>query len=654
MTMKLFPLIIAIALALAVPQALSQTHVWDTSTDSGYQNANGTWGTDNFWTTNSGANSGTVLAGWTNTSGAAWFGGNSLTGTNAASPNGNFTVTVSGTQTAKTVRQITNGVGNFTLTGGTLVLMGDGVRADRGTFTVNSVITNSNGVTIMHLNVQSATGLLIVGGNNTYTATSQIRGAAGGIVRLNNAGALGTGSSVQFVESSVLLDLNGFDVSGKTITVNNSQTAFLGNSSATKSVWSGNVTLTNTTAVNLRAGGTNGEVEISGVISGGSRNQVQSFDGGRLRLSGANTYDGTNVVRDNSTLIVGNASALGSTVSGTFINTGATLDLNGFNVGNEAFTLQQATSRLVNSNTTTAATVGGGVTLGATSSGTGGIGGNGDLTIAGVVSGATFGFTKVGSGTLTLAGTTFYGGNTVVESGQLVLATNGSLRFVIGGSGTNNAVLGSGNAVMNGRFAFDLASASTNTNATWTIVTNTLVETYGASFIVSGFSGNAASGLWTNTTNGVDYVFSQSSGVLSVQPASSVPPYNAWVAFWQTNSAGFTNTAGTDNPDGDPFNNNMEFAFDGNPTVGTPALMTVTPVGSNAVFNWIERTNGVIYEVQKNSTLTNAWAAATGLSISNSTNTSNVLPAPAYVRKEFIITNATGKDFYRVRATIQP
>jgi hypothetical protein len=198
---------LALAFFLTTATALhAQNLVWDSSTDTGYQNANGTWGADNFWTTNTGG--GTVLAPWTSNA-VAWFGGNA---TAAASPSGNFTVNVSGTQTANTVRQIQGGAGDFTLTGGTLVVTtGNGLRADRGTFTVNSVITNSASATTMHLNVQSATGLLIVGGNNTYTATSQIRGVAGGIVRLNNAGALGTGSSVEFVNSSVLLDLNGFN-----------------------------------------------------------------------------------------------------------------------------------------------------------------------------------------------------------------------------------------------------------------------------------------------------------------------------------------------------------------------------------------------------------------------------------------------------------
>ena len=64
--------------------------------------------------------------------------------------------------------------------------------------------------------------------------------------------------------------------------------------------------------------------------------------------------------------------------------------------------------------------------------------------------------------------------------------------------------------------------------------------------------------------------------------------------------------------------------------------------------------NDVDYTVQKNATLTNEWTEAIGLTISESTNQTGVLLAPGYVRKEFIITNATGKDFYRVQATIAP
>ena len=270
-------------------------------------------------------------------------------------------------------------------------------------------------------------------------------------------------------------------------------------------------------------------------------------------------------------------------------------------------------------------------------------------TIGSVIAGSN-GLSKTGTGTLTLSGNNTYGGDTAVSAGALQLATSGSLRFVIGGSGTNNAVSGTGTTTMNGQFAFDLTGASTNTNATWTIVAGTLTNTYGTDFIVTDFNGNVASGLWTNTVNGVKYVFAQSNSVLSVQSNDVVPPYTAWVNYWQGLDPTFTNTAGNADPDGDGFDNDVEFAFDGNPTVGTPALMTATPVGSNAVFNWIQRTNDVGYTVQKNGTLTNEWTEAIGLTISDSTNQTGVLLAPTYVRKEFIITNATGKDFYRVTA----
>jgi autotransporter-associated beta strand protein len=408
---------LALAFFLTTPTALhAQTLTWDTSTTAGFQNANGTWGTDNFWTA---TNSGTALAGWT--SGAtAWFGGNSLT---AASPSGNFTITVSGTQTANTVRQIQNGAGNFTLTGGTLVLTGNGVRADRGTFTVNSVITNS--APTLQLYAAGPGGLLILGGNNTYTATSDIRGVAGGTVRLNNAGALGTGSSVQFSIGSVLLDLNGFNFSGKTITVANSQTAFLGNSSATKSVWSGNVTL-NTTGI-LRAGGTAAEVEISGAISG-STGSLQSFDGGTLRLSGDNTYSGGTSVRDGSKLIVGHTNALGSVSATNFIQ-GATLDLNGFDIGSRIITLQDNNSRLVNDNTNAAAAVSGPINM-LTNRSNAQIGGDGNLTLRGSMTtqdGTGGGFTKVGAGTVTLTRTNTYSGATTVSQGTLLVDANGSI-----------------------------------------------------------------------------------------------------------------------------------------------------------------------------------------------------------------------------------
>lgn len=262
--------------------------------------------------------------------------------------------------------------------------------------------------------------------------------------------------------------------------------------------------------------------------------------------------------------------------------------------------------------------------------------------------------TKTGDGTLSLAAAATHSGDTAVSGGTLEVADTGSLAFTIGGNGTNNSITGTGTAVINGQFVFNLAGASTNAGDTWNIIAGSLAKNYGTNFIVSGFNGSG--GLWTNTTNGVDYVFSQSSGNLTV--GSVAPPtnnYASWVTFWETNSGGtFTNTAGTADPDGDGFINNLEFAFDGNPTVGTPALMEVTPAGTNAVFSWVERKNppgGVTYVVQKSSALTNGWSAATGLTISNSLDQTGILIPADYERKEFEVP-ASGKDFYRVQGTI--
>jgi fibronectin-binding autotransporter adhesin len=260
---------------------------------------------------------------------------------------------------------------------------------------------------------------------------------------------------------------------------------------------------------------------------------------------------------------------------------------------------------------------------------------------------------KSGANTLTLAGTNSHSGNTTVNEGTLVISSAGALAFTIGGSGTNNALLGTGTTTVNGRFSFNLSAASTNTNATWTIVANTLTNSYGTNFLVTGFNG--AGGLWTNTTNGVNYVFAESNGVLSVQSTGAATPYDAWVAYWQGVNPGFTNTAGTANPDGDPFDNNEEFAFDGNPTVGTGALLTATKVGTNVVFNYVAltNTNAVTYAAQSTANLSAGPWSNSVVTISNSANQSGISLTNSYLRKEFVVPG-TNNGFYRVQASIAP
>jgi hypothetical protein len=230
------PLVLAAALAAAAPQALAQTYVWDSSTNADFQNADGIWGTDDFWTTN-----GTTLIPWS-PGRDAWLGGN---GTVAATPGGNFTITVNGKQEANTIRQIQNGAGNFTLTGGELEVLG--FRVDTNTLTINSKIldaqTNANNW--MALTAIIGTSTLILGGDNTFTNIARIGGNAGGggKILVNHQNGLGLGNEVLF-GNGANLDLNGYSISGKNIRVTDTRTGILVNSGASNAVWSGNVILT--------------------------------------------------------------------------------------------------------------------------------------------------------------------------------------------------------------------------------------------------------------------------------------------------------------------------------------------------------------------------------------------------------------------------
>jgi autotransporter-associated beta strand protein len=276
---------------------------------------------------------------------------------------------------------------------------------------------------------------------------------------------------------------------------------------------------------------------------------------------------------------------------------------------------------------------------------------SGSDTFSGVIAGSGA-LVKQGAGTLVLGGVNTYTGNTVVSGGSLQLASTGALRFLIGGSGVNNALSGPGTSVLAGQFVFDLSGAATATNATWTIVANTLANSYGTNFSVSGFNG-VNGGNWTNTTNGVSYVFSQPTGILSVQ-AAALDNY----ANWLTNYPSLTGTnalRGAD-PDGDGFNNGTEFAFDGNPTIGSPAFLTATKVGTNAIFNYVARKNppgGVSYQVKVTPNLSVGPWTDSAVTISNSTNQSGLNVPADYERKEFSVP-ATNNSFYRVHATIAP
>jgi autotransporter-associated beta strand protein len=504
---------------------------------------------------------------------------------------------------------------------------------------VRGAITGTGGV------VKTGNGILILAASNSYSGTTDIQG---GKFYLGSAGRLGSGAVT--IASGANLDFG--TGAGQTNIVANDilgAGAIIQSTPSTDTRITGDVTSSGGLTIQsgtLRIGnaGTTGSYSGDTVVNSGAvlafarsnaythggtisgAGGVTKVNAGDVTLTASNSYSGVTTLFDGS-LVAGDANALGAG--------NITFRLEGENTGVIRYTAASAgtdwATRLKNSSGTIRLDTAGN-----------------NVTLAGIIdSSNTNGLAKTGAGTLTLGGENTYRGNTAIDEGTLEIAAGGFMVFTIGESAVNSALVGSAAVSIDGSFVFNLDSASTNSGDSWTIVAASLGKSYGPNFLVSGFNGSG--GTWTLATNGVTYRFEQSTGVLSVPGSTPADNYGNWLTNYPSLTG--TNALPAADPDGDGLVNEVEFAFGGNPTVGTPALMTARGVGANSVFNWIERTNGVTYVVQRSTSLTNGWTPAAGLVISNSADQTGVLLAPTYVRKEFVIS-ATGKDFYRVQASV--
>lgn len=254
--------------------------------------------------------------------------------------------------------------------------------AGSGTVEVNSANTNtlsgivSDGAGTLAL-TQSGTGTTILTGANTYSGQTSINA---GVLQVGNGGVAGQLGSGNVVNNAVLT-FNRSDL----LTVNN--------------VISGS------------------GVVNQGVVAGPST--------GITVLGGANSYTGqTNVLV--GTLRIANATALGTVAAGTVVANGATLDLFGQTVGNEALNIQGVgvggLGALQNTSATNSS-ISGPVTLAADTT----IGGSaGSITLSGNITGNAA-LTKIGTNLLLLTGNNNYTGLTTINNGFLTAGSNNAL-----------------------------------------------------------------------------------------------------------------------------------------------------------------------------------------------------------------------------------
>ena len=256
-----------------------------------------------------------------------------------------------------------------------------------GTGLVTGAISN-NGSNTASL-VKQGAGTLTLSTDNTYSGGTTI---SEGTLNLGTGGTSGSitgnvinNATLNFNRSDALTYIGAISGSGS-VTKQGAGTLTLSGDNT----YNGSTTISEGT-LNLGEGGETGSISgnvinnatlnfnrsdaltYAGVISGSG--SVTKQGTGTLTLSGANTYTGLTTISAGTLKLGatggGTNTPLGTTSAGTIVSNGATLDLNGFNLGTtEALTLNGAgfnsVGALTNSSST-AATYTGAITLGSDS-----------------------------------------------------------------------------------------------------------------------------------------------------------------------------------------------------------------------------------------------------------------------------------------------
>jgi len=485
---------------------------WDVSISAGYQAGNGTWGENDYWTSD-----GTTLDSWPGAGNSATFAGS----------DGEWTITVNGTQNVDSMAFLNDG---YTITNGTLnfgTKSGIFVEAGKAAI-ISATITGTPGLS------KYGTGTLILGGSNTFTGPVTINAGVISINTLNNGGSssnIGASSSsasnlvfnggtlrytgeMQSCNRLFTLSTNGGTIDGsgtgalnfnnsgsmglsgsgaRTLTLTGSATGNIlamavgdngGATSITKSgsgSWiltgdntaSGTVNITDGT-LQIGNGGTSGSINgpvtnngtlifnksnsytFTKVISG-TGNLIKT-GGGTLSLSGANTYSGSTSI-NYGTLQLDAANVIPNGASKGDVLLYGTLNLNGY-----SDTINGLSGNGIVNNTSIYGTPV--LTIGAN---------NANSTFEGSINNNTgaLQLTKTGSGTIILTGNNTYSGATTVSAGELRINGSASSSALTVNSGAKLSGTGTvGQVTINNGGEISPGSNSVGTLTTGSLILN--------------------------------------------------------------------------------------------------------------------------------------------------------------------------------------
>ncbi len=474
-------------------------------------------------------------------------------------------------------------------------------------------------------------GLWVLSGSNSYSGSTTVGGTAGssnGVLRIASVSSLPPNTTI--VGSAGNENVSTLELAPGSYSVKN---YLRGNINFAASSGQATLEFTNTAVTNILTQGSGnktiyssnvvvrfvGSLDISAVADVGA-NKTATFSG-----NSGFTFDGPIIGP-----VVTNTN--GSFTPGFIMNSTGVAVLNASNTYAGATDVKQGTLQVNGSISTNTLNISNGATL----AGLGTVGG--DVFVSGNLQpgrGATNGALTIG--------------------GNLSVASNGIVNLSIDSLAEYDRLAGASSYTVGGTIN---VAASTNYSPADGNIFQLFSGAIGGTPTLNVTPLSNPNYVWV--TN--DFI---STGQISV--ASTAPvltPYGSWLTNYPgiTNFPGGTsNTNGTADPDGDGFNNNMEFAFDGNPTVGTPALISAASSGASTLVSFVASTNtaAVSYMVQSTTNLaTGPWADNSVVtdSITNSANQTNpaILLAPSYVRRGFTVTPAGSNSFYRVKATIAP